>query len=119
MPCAGMPAYRGMEMKSSFWMIAGHERALKLCDGRTRVIPGHGPIVAKADLQAYHDMLVTIRTRVADLMRKGRSLEQILAARPSQEFDERWGKGFYKPDLFVQRVYIELGRAKAQARAKG
>ena len=54
--------------------------------------------------------LVTIRQRVADLIRKGRSLEQIKAAAPSREFDERWGKGFFSPDAFVQRVYIELNR---------
>lgn len=94
-------------------LITGHERMLKLCDDKTRVIPGHGPVVGKADLQSYHDMLVTIRQRIGDLMRKGRSLEQIQAAAPTREFDERWGKGFYKPDLFVQRVFIELGRAKA------
>jgi glyoxylase-like metal-dependent hydrolase (beta-lactamase superfamily II) len=94
-------------------LIAGQERALEVCDAQTRVIPGHGPVVGKADLQAYHDMLVTIRRRVSDLMRKGRSLEQVVAAAPTGEFDERWGKGFYKPDLFVQRVFIELGRAKA------
>jgi cyclase len=100
-------------------LIAGQERALKLCDDKTRVIPGHGPVVGKADLQAYHDMLVTIRQRIADLIRKGRSLEQIQAAAPTREFDERWGKGFYKPDLFVQRVYIELGRAKTQGKTRG
>jgi cyclase len=95
-------------------LIAAHERVLKVCNDQTRVIPGHGPVVGKADLQTYHDMLVTIRQRVADLVRKGRSLEQVVAAAPTREFDERWGKGFYKPDLFVQRVYIELGRAKAR-----
>lgn len=100
-------------------LIAGHERALKLCNDKTRVIPGHGPVVGTVDLRAYHDMLVVIRQRVGDLMRKGRTLEQIQAAAPTREFDERWGKGFYKPDLFVQRVYIEIGRAKAQARQKG
>jgi glyoxylase-like metal-dependent hydrolase (beta-lactamase superfamily II) len=100
-------------------LIAGHERILKLCNDKTRVIPGHGPVVGKADLQAYHDMLVTIRQRVADLMRKGRSVEEVVAAHPSREFDERWGKGFYKPDLFVQRVFIELGRVKAQGKGKG
>lgn len=99
-------------------LIAAHERVLKVCNDQTRLIPGHGPVVGKADLQGYHDMLVTIRQRVAELMRKGRSLEQVVAARPSREFDERWGKGFYKPDLFVQRVFIELGRARAQGKDK-
>lgn len=98
-------------------LIAGHEQALKFCNAQTRVVPGHGPVVGKADLQAYHDMLVTIRRRVAELIRKGRSLEQVTAAAPSREFDERWGKGFYKPDVFVQRVFIELGRAQAKAKS--
>jgi cyclase len=89
-------------------LIAAHEKALKLCNEKTRIIPGHGSLVGKADLQAYHDMLVTIRQRVADLVRKGRSLEQVQAAAPSKEFDERWGKGFFTADAFVQRVYIEL-----------
>jgi glyoxylase-like metal-dependent hydrolase (beta-lactamase superfamily II) len=97
-------------------LIAGHERALKVCNDQTRVIPGHGAVVGKADLQAYHDMLVTIRQRVSDLIRKGRSLEQVVAAGPTREFDERWGKGFYKPDVFVQRVFIELGRARAKSK---
>ena len=45
---------------------------------------------------------------LADLVRKGRTLEQVQAAGPTREFDERWGKGFIKPDVFVQRVFIEL-----------
>jgi len=91
-------------------LIAAQEKVLKVCNDRTRVIPGHGPLVGKADLQAYHDMLVAIRQRVSDLIRKGRSLEQVRAAAPSREFDERWGKGLFSPDAFVQRVYIELNR---------
>lgn len=56
------------------------------------------------------DVLVAIRQRVSDLIRMDRSLEQISAAAPSREFDERWGKGLFSPDAFVQRVYIELNR---------
>jgi cyclase len=89
-------------------LIAGHERALLLCNEKTRVVPGHGPVVGKADLQGYHDMLVILRKRIGDLVRKGRSLEQIQAAAPTREYDERWGKGFIKPEAFVQRVFIEL-----------
>jgi glyoxylase-like metal-dependent hydrolase (beta-lactamase superfamily II) len=96
-------------------IIAGHERALALCNEKTRVIPGHGPIVGRNDLQSYHDMLVTIRLRIAGLVKKGRSLEQIQAAKPTQEFDERWGKGFISPQVFVQRAFIEL----SQPRKKG
>jgi len=93
-------------------LIAGHERALALCDERTRVIPGHGPIVGKAELQAYHDMLATIWQRIASQVKKGRTLDQVLASKPTQEFDERWGKGFITPQALVQRAFIELGTAK-------
>lgn len=91
-------------------IIAGQERALALCNGETRVLPGHGPTVSKADLQGYHDMLAVIRQRIAEQVRKGRSLEQVLAAKPTQDFDDRWGKGFFTPQVFVQRVFIELNR---------
>lgn len=92
-------------------LIAAHERMLALCNDQTRVIPGHGQVVAKADLRAYHDMLVTVRKRVADLVRKGRTQQQVQAAAPSKEFDERWGKGFIKPEVFIDRLFIDLSRA--------
>lgn len=95
-------------------LIAAHARALGLCNAQTRVIPGHGPVVGRAELQAYHDMLVEVRKRVADLVRKGRSLEQVKAAGTTREYDERWGKGFVTPDVFVQRLFIELSQAKKQ-----
>jgi glyoxylase-like metal-dependent hydrolase (beta-lactamase superfamily II) len=109
----GYPFIDGANGGSLTGLIAAHEKALKLCDDKTRIIPGHGALVGKADLQAYHDMLVVIRKRVSELVRQGRSLEQVQAAAPSKEFDERWGKGFFKPDFFVQRVFIELNRGRS------
>ena len=100
-------------------VIAAHEKALSLCNDATRVIPGHGQIVSKAELQAYHDMLVVVRKRIADLVRKGRSLEQVQAAGPTREFDPRWGQGFVKPDVFVQRIFIELGKPAKGLAKKG
>jgi len=97
---------------SAAGLIAGHEKALALCNDQTRVIPGHGPVVGKAELQAYHDMVATIRKRVADLVKKGRTLEQVKAAAPTREFDERWGKGFIKPEFFLERLFIELRQPK-------
>jgi hypothetical protein len=45
-------------------------------------------------------------------VKKGRTLEQIQAAKPTREFDDRWGKGFISPEVFVQRVFIELSAAR-------
>src|SRR5262249_9282515 len=93
-------------------LIAGHEKALKLCNDQTRIIPGHGALATRADLQAYHDMLVVVRKRIADLVRKGKTLEQVMAAAPTKEYDERWGKGFVKAEVFIQRIFIEQNRAR-------
>ena len=93
-------------------LIAAHARTLALCNDQTRVIPGHGPLVGKAELQAYHDMLVVVRNRISDLVRKGRTLEQVQAAAPTKEYDERWGKGFVNSQVFVQRIFIEQNRAR-------
>jgi glyoxylase-like metal-dependent hydrolase (beta-lactamase superfamily II) len=96
-------------------IIAGHEKALALCNDQTRVIPGHGPLVTRSELQTYHDMLVVIRQRIADLVKKGRTLEQVQASQPTKEFDERWGKGFITPQVFVQRAFMELNRPKKKS----
>jgi glyoxylase-like metal-dependent hydrolase (beta-lactamase superfamily II) len=93
-------------------LIAAHEAALALCNDQTRVIPGHGKLAGKAELQAYHDMLVTVRQRVLALVKKDRSQEQVLAAAPSKEFDDRWGKGFVSPTVFTQRIYVEAMRSQ-------
>jgi cyclase len=92
-------------------LIAAHEKALALCNDATRIIPGHGPIVKKADLQAYHDMLVTVRDRVKKLVKQKKSQDQTLDAKPTQDLDARYGQGFIKPDVFVRIVYIDQQRA--------
>ena len=52
-------------------LIAGHERLLALCNDKTRVIPGHGGVVGKAELQAYHDMVVAVLKRLPTWSWKG------------------------------------------------
>ena len=53
-------------------------------------------------------MLKGVRDNIVALMKQGRSLEEITAAKPTAEFDEVWAKGFLKPDLFVQIAYSGL-----------
>ena len=73
------------------------------------VIPGHGPVTDAAALQAYIDMLVTVRERVAELVAEGKSLVEVVAARPTADFDATYG-----PEMqslgFVDRVYTSLTR---------
>jgi len=88
--------------------IAAVDRVLPMIDAKTKVIPGHGPLSDKAGLGAYRDMLAGIRDRVQAQVRAGKSLQETIAANPSAQFDEVWGKGFLKPARFVETVFKSL-----------
>jgi cyclase len=89
-------------------MIGGAAQALKASDATTRIVPGHGPLGDRAALTRYHEMLVTVRDRVQKLKSSGRPLEDAIAAKPTKDLDEMWGKGFVNPDTFVTLVYSTL-----------
>jgi cyclase len=88
--------------------IAGADLGLKLADSTTKIVPGHGPVADKAALTKYRDMLVTVRDRVQKLKTSGRKLEEAIAAKPTADLDETWGKGFMQPGNFVTIVYNTL-----------
>jgi glyoxylase-like metal-dependent hydrolase (beta-lactamase superfamily II) len=69
------------------------------------VIPGHGAVGGKADLILFRDVLAGIREKVATLKRQGRSLAEVIAAKPSARTDAEWGNGFINPSLFLTLVY--------------
>ena len=95
-------------------MVVAADSVLARIDDKTRVMPGHGPLASKSDLQAYRDMLATVRERVSKLVAAGKSQDEVLAAKPTADFDARWGGGFFKPDVWVGRIYVELKRATQQ-----
>lgn len=72
----------------------------------TVVIPGHGPITDYADLMRFTAMMESVRDRVAELVARGASLEQIIAAKPTASWDEAYGE----PNNFIDRVYTSLTR---------
>lgn len=86
-------------------MIASADTALQLVNAQTKIIPGHGPLGDKASLGKYRDMMVTVRDRVQKLKSSGQTLEQVIAAKPTKDLDDPWGKGFMQPDFFVTIVY--------------
>jgi cyclase len=85
-------------------MVAGCDRALAIAKDSTRIIPGHGPLSNKAELKAYRDMLAAIAERIGKLIADGKSADEIVAMKPTAEFDEKWGKGFVKPETFAAMV---------------
>jgi glyoxylase-like metal-dependent hydrolase (beta-lactamase superfamily II) len=89
-------------------VIAAAERILAGIDDKTRLIPGHGPVATKADLQAYRDVLKTLRDRIAKLKADGKSRDEVIAAKPTADHDAKWGTGFMKGDVFTGLVYDSL-----------
>ena len=79
-------------------------------DANTRIIPGHGLLATKADLKATHTMLATIHERIEPMIKAGKTVEEVVAAHPSREFDEKFGQGVRKPDAFVQVAYTSIQR---------
>lgn len=93
-------------------MIGACERGLSTGDATTKIIPGHGPSGNKADLKAFRDMLAASRDAVAPLVKAGKTLDEVKAAKPTAALDEKWGKGFLKPDVWVSIVYADLSGNK-------
>jgi len=85
--------------------VPGHTQ-----DGGTYVIPGHGRICDEADVVEYRDMVVIIRDRVVDMIKKGMTLEQVKAAKPTRDYDTEYvsADSFVTADRFVESVYQSL-----------
>jgi glyoxylase-like metal-dependent hydrolase (beta-lactamase superfamily II) len=76
----------------------------------TLVVPGHGRVCDEYDVVTYRDMVTIIRDRVADMMKKGMTLDAIKAAKPSFDYDGRYGSttGTWTTDQFIEAVYTSL-----------
>lgn len=86
-------------------MIQAAETNIARSTDNTIVIPGHGPLATRADLIEYRDMLVEIRRNVATLKQQGKTLDQVIAARPTAKFDPKWGNFVINPAFFTRLVY--------------
>ncbi len=78
--------------------------------GGTWVIPSHGRLSDTADVASYRNMVTMIRDRVRSMANSGMTLEQVLAARPTMDFDGRYGaaEGTWTSEMFVEAVYESL-----------
>jgi glyoxylase-like metal-dependent hydrolase (beta-lactamase superfamily II) len=91
-------------------VIGAAEVGLELADDATRIIPGHGPLSSRADLQQYRDLLATVRDRVAAMIGEGMSEEEVVSAAPSAEWDATWGTSSIGPEMFIRTIYSSLTR---------
>jgi glyoxylase-like metal-dependent hydrolase (beta-lactamase superfamily II) len=89
-------------------LLAAVDAGLARADDDTLVVPGHGPRSNRAGLAAYGTVLKGYRDTIAAMKAKGKTLAQVIAAKPTARTDEAMGGGFIKPDQFVSFVYETL-----------
>jgi cyclase len=82
-------------------MIDALKTLLARCDEQTRIIPGSGAMRTRADVQAQHDMCLSMLRRISESYYKGQTWQEFLAGKPTREFDAQWGN----PDLFLATSY--------------
>ena len=82
----------------------------KTQEGGTYIVPGHGRICDNADVAEFRDMLVIVRDRIQDLLKKGQTLDQVKAARPTRDYDTEYvaPDSFVTAERFVEAVYTSL-----------
>ena len=97
-------------------LVAGLDHALSMINDQTQVISGHGGVTTKEELQAYRDVAKAVYDRLREMIAAGRSLEEILEAKITAAFDEKWGNGYQglnDPVSFVSLAHRSLtGKAE-------
>jgi len=86
--------------------LANH--ALSQVTNKTIIVSGHGPVGDRAQLVEFRDMLVAVRKNVARLKKQGKSLDEVIAAKPTAAYDAKWGGFVIDPAFFTRLVYASL-----------
>ena len=93
-------------------LLGAINQILPMINEETKIIPGHGPLSNQHKFTIYRDMLATIGNRINQYIKAGKGLKEIIATKPTRDFDAEWGQGFLKPDQFVEIVYQSLIKTK-------
>jgi len=92
-------------------MIAAAQQVMKIANPQTKIIPGHlGPVVGFNEIKQQLEMFVTVRDRVQSAIRAGKTLDQVVASKPTADLDAPRMGGAITPDRFVTLVYTDLAR---------
>ncbi len=92
-------------------MIADGKLILSLANDKTKIVPGHlGPVVGFKELTVQDDMFQAVRDRVAKMIAEGKTLQQVIDAKPTADFDQGRLGGNITPDRFTTLVYTDLSR---------
>ena len=93
-------------------MIDGLGQIIARSGPNTKIIPGHGPTVDRTAVMAHRDMILAVRERVSKLISEGKSQDEVLAAKPTSEFDAKVPNSAETTQRFVTQLYAELKPAK-------
>jgi glyoxylase-like metal-dependent hydrolase (beta-lactamase superfamily II) len=102
---AGLPFVDRSSGGSIHGVIAAAEKALALINGSTKIIPGHGPVVGRTQLEAWQRMLVAMRDRMRSEIAAGKTVDQVLAAKLTEPYAKDWPNGH---ERFLRTLYQEL-----------
>jgi cyclase len=92
-------------------MIAAGEQVMKIANQNTKIIPGHlGPVIGFQEIQLQLVMFRTVRDRVLSAIRAGKTLEEVVASKPTADFDQSRMGGAITNDRFVTLVYTDLAK---------
>lgn len=86
-------------------MIDAANTALDLADDESVIIPGHGPLAARKDLEAYRDMLVQAQVALMKLKASGMTAEQAVAENPLADLEQTWGNGIFPGEKWIMLIY--------------
>jgi cyclase len=89
-------------------MLAGIDTAIKLCNAQTKVVPGHGAITDRNGLMAHRDMIIAIRDKIAPMVSQGKTLAEVVAAKPTADYDAKVPGVGTTGERFIGQVYAEL-----------
>lgn len=93
-------------------LIDGLNTIISTAKPTTKIVPGHGPIVDKNAVAAHRDMALAVRDKVAGLIKQGQTVEQVLAAKPTAEFDGKVDPGGSSNERFLRALYGSLSGAR-------
>lgn len=92
-------------------MMAAARQLMKVVKPDTKIVPGHlGPIVGFREIEQQLTMFAAVRDRIAAAIKAGKTEAEVVASKPTRDFDEARMGGAITPDRFVSLVYTDLSR---------
>lgn len=89
-------------------LLAAFEQTLKLAGPATKIIPGHGPVTDRAGVAAQRDLVIAVREKIRPMVREGKTVEEVIASKPTADFDARVPSAAQTSEQLIRWLYAEL-----------